>query len=402
MKVQFLWLLVSRGTAIVLQAILLILVGRSAGPADFGLLGAIISICTLAVTVADFGIGTYLAKLHALKEVGAAQAALRFNALSTFLSAILLSIGLFAVFFEWTYAWTVPLIAISFAMQKNADTALAIPIADGSARIPVVSLLIRRTSSLAAYGLCIVMGTDAIPAYAIAVLFGAVAGQIHIWLVVTRSYRRRDAPHVGRGSLMRAALPYMFGNVSAQARMLDTAIIAAVLGDISAGLYSAATRLTKPIMLIPQTMTTLILPHASGRGGKNARRMAWKLTLGALISLAIMIPLSLLSEPLITLTMGEAYKGGTVALAVSLISLPLVALPSPLGSLLQSQGHEVYVSINGAVFAIINLLAILAGALLFGIAGVAGATGISFAAKALSLLLRIRRLPDVPDRQKRA
>lgn len=394
MKAQFAWLLLSRGTAIVLQAILLILVGRAAGPADFGSLGAIIGICTLAVTIADFGISTYLSKLHALGDLGTAQAALRFNALSTILGAVLLSGVLFAAYFNWAYAWTVPFIAVSFALQKNTDTALSIPIADRLAGIPVASLMIRRVCALAAYAVCVGLGIDAIGGYAIAVLVGAVAGQVHIWIVVTRAYGRREAPRVRYRPLLRSAVPYMVGNVSAQAQTLDVAIIAAVIGDVAAGLYSAASKLTKPIMLIPRTMTTMILPYAARRGSKNARSMALKLTLGALVSTLVMIPLSLLAGPLITLAMGDAYAGAAATLAVGLIALPMVALPSPLGSLLQSQGQQVYVSINGIVFAVVTLIAIPVGAQFFGIEGVAAAIGITYAAKALSLLLRIRRLPD--------
>ena len=348
----------------------------------------------MAVTIADFGISTYLSKLHALGDVGTAQAALRFNALSTILGGMFLSGVLFAAYFNWAYAWTVPFIAISFSLQKNTDTALSIPIADRQSGIPVTSLLIRRVSALVAYAVCIGLGFDAIGGYALAVLVGAVAGQVHIWIVVTRAYGRREAPRVRYLPLLRSAVPYMVGNVSTQAQNLDVAIIAVVIGDVAAGLYSAASKLTKPIMLIPRTMTSMILPYAARRGGKSARSMAWKLTQGALGSIVVMIPVSLLASPLITLAMGEAYSDAAATLAVGLIALPLVALPSPLGSLLQSQGQQVYVSINGITFAIVTLIAITVAAQYFGIEGVAAAIGISYAAKALSLLVRIRTLPD--------
>ncbi|QTE28899.1 oligosaccharide flippase family protein [Pengzhenrongella sicca] len=392
MRVQFLVILVSRGIGSLLQAAVLILLARAVPASVFGLVNAVIGIVGLVLVVTGLGMSTYVPRARALGRSADVAAALRLNTISNVVTGLALAGAIVA----WTSWGGLPvglaIIGASLALERNVDTLLGVPIADGDSRTPAVSMLLRRSVSLAALLAGMWAGLEPLWAYGAGLLLGAVAGQLHVRHVldVDRTTGRSPTPDV-----LRQAWPFLVSNVTAQARTLDTAIVAATLSAASAGLYAAAAKLVQPLLLIPQTVGAVVTPHAARLEPRAARRLGLRLSAVFCASLAPIVPLMLVAEPLVVFVMGDAYAGAGPALAWSLAGLPFMALAASLGGLLQGQGAERLVAVNGTVFGLLMIPAIAAGAASAGIGGAAAGLGLSYLLRSAVLVRAVARLGSV-------
>ena len=389
MRTQFLVILVSRGLGSLLQAAVLVLLARAVPASTFGLVNAVIGVVGILLVVTGWGLSIYVPRARARGDAADVVAALRVNTLSNVVTGVILA-GAIAV---WTTRGGLPValavIGVSLALERNIDTVLGVPIADGDSRTPAVSMLLRRVVSLGVLVACLRAGLDPLWSYGGGLLAGALAGQLHVRRVV-----RVDAS-AGRTparDVLRQAWPFLVSNLTAQARTLDTAIVATVLSPASAGLYAAASKLVQPLLLIPQTVGAVVTPHAARLGPRDARRLGLKLVavfLAALVPIVAVLPFA---EPLITLVMGSSYAGAGPALGWSLVGLPFMALATSLGALLQGQGKEHLVALNGTIFTLVMIPALVVGAITFGIAGAAAGLATSYVLRSVPLVRAVLRL----------
>ncbi|MFB9649848.1 oligosaccharide flippase family protein [Curtobacterium pusillum] len=392
MKSQFVSVLFGRGLASVVQAISMILVARSLSVTQFGLVGIVISVGTIASLIGDLGLTTYIARARAIRDEAAVRAGLLLNRWSAAIGgALLISVVIVgALNGGWPW-WPLPLLA-GFMVEKAVDTASSVLIADGRNITANLALLGRRVVVL----MCVVAGSviafDAAWTFSVGYLFSAIVSLIYVAISLLGS---PDAYAGSRSTTVRIVaretLPYFFSNLTAGVRLLDTAIIASIASPHAAGLYAAASRVTSPAYLIPQTLTTVIMPHAARATGKAVRAMGNRLllaTVGLSIVLAALSPLVIWFADLI---LGDQYAGAALPLLLLLIGLPWVAASSPFGSLLQSRGQARFVAVNGVVFAVGVVAALIVASLLWGAAGAAAAVGALYAGKTIVLDLKLRR-----------
>ena len=389
MRAQFLVILISRGLGSVLQAAVLILLARAVPASTFGLVNAVIGIVGILLVVTGLGMSVYLPRARARGDTADVAAALRLNTLSNVVAGLVLA-GAIAI---WTDRGGLPValavIGLSLALERNVDTVLGVPIADGDSRTPAVSMLLRRSVSLVVLLVGLRVGADPLWSYGAGLLAGAVAGQLHVRHVVDVDHGAGRSP---ARVVLRQAWPFLVSNVTGQARTLDTAIVAATLTAASAGLYASASKLVQPLLLIPQTIGAVVTPHAARLAPLAARRLGVRMSLLFVAALVPIIPLMLVAEQLIVVVMGPTYAGAGPALAWSLAGLPFMSLAASLGGLLQGQGAEKLVAVNGTVFGLLMFPAIVVGALSFGIAGAAAGLGLSYLLRSVLLVRAVLAL----------
>lgn len=382
LRVQFLALLVSRALGSALQAVALVLLARSVTPDVFGVVNAVIAVVGIVLVATGLGMSLLVPRARAAGDVDEVAAGLRMNLWSNLGTAVVLVVGLGLYTGLQDLPLGVLLIGLSLALERNVDTILGIPIADGDARTPATSMLLRRTVSLLVLVPALVVGVDPVWAFTCGLLAGGVAAQVHIRRVVVAG---GDASAVPSGALLRRAAPFLVSNLSAQARTLDTAVVATVLDPASAGAYAAAAKLVQPLLLVPQTLAGVVMPRAAQMGPAEARHLAGRLVAVSVASVLLVLPVVLLAEPLVVLVMGEQYAGSGPVLAWSVASLPFIAMASSLGALLQGQGRERFVAVVSAVFAVLVVAGIALGAVVGGIVGAAVALSVVAVVRCLVL-----------------
>jgi O-antigen/teichoic acid export membrane protein len=356
---------------------------------SFGVLNSALVVGLLAVGAADFGVSTLLVKAQAKRDFETAAACIKFSVSTTFICIVVLLVAV--AWYTKFDSLTGPLIALAVgvSLEKNAECLLSVPMANGNKFIPPLSVLLRRSVTLLVFVSMLPLGVNGAWSFGLSYLVGSVAGQIHLRHFVAETPSLWSLGRLGIG-IMRKSFPYFVSNISAQSRLLDLPTVALTSSAVAAGLYAGATKVTGPFMLIPMVLTVLIMPHAVRQRKDMAAALARKMFIFAVASeLLFFAPLALFSDRLVVLLLGHAFTAAAPAFAWTLAGIPFFGLASPLGSVLQSQGKERIVAVNGVVFAVVSLSATVALCIQFGIWGAAAAITISYSLKCIVLMLVI-------------
>lgn len=335
-----------------------ILVARWAGPTDFGLLSAVISVGAVLFVISDFGMSTYISRSVAQRDKSGVSSALRINTRTTIAGGIIATVFLLAYTDIKDLPSGVIMMGFALALEKNIDTALSIPIASGDKSMPAQSLILRRAIGLIGIIAFHLMSFDPLDAYAMAFLIGAVFGQLHIRLNLRVWYVSGQV----RSGILRKAFPFLVSNVSASARNLDTAIVSAAVSSQAGGIYAGAQRLISPFMLIPGVIASLVLPHSTRGSASRALLILRKLILTHFVILLLLICVVPFAERIIVLVLGQQYAPSAEVFVWLLLAFPFIALSSPMGGVLQSQGYEKQVARNGFWFGVVLVPALWLGA----------------------------------------
>ena len=394
MKRQFVVLLGSRVTASVLQAVLFALLARAVTPAVFGLVAAVSGVVGVLLVATGAGMGTLVSRAHAQGRADEVASAVRFTWVSGLLTAAACALAIGG----WSALAQVPaalvLVALALTVERTTDAALNVPIADGHVLTSGWPVLARRAVAVGLLLAGLAAGWDALWVYAGASLAGALVGQ----LMTRRLVPLTAEPTVPWRTLVRTGAPYMWNTLAAQSRMLDAAIVAAVLTPAAAGAYAAASRLVQPVLLVPQTLASLVLPRAARSDATAARRLVRPLLLAGLGSLVLVVPLAVIAPWLLTLVMGAQYASSADTFRVLLVGMPFVALSAPLAAVLQGQDRAHLAAVIGIGFALLLLVGVAVGAVLAGPVGAAAGLSVSFVARSVVLVVAALRVrPAQPD-----
>lgn len=388
MKRQFVVLLGSRGFAAVLQAFLFGLLARSVSASTFGLVTAFTGVVGVVLVLTGAGMAGVISRSHAQADHDAVASAIRLTVRSGFVTgtAITVFVVAWAVIAGHGVPLAIALVAVALVIERTSDAALNVPIADGQVTLSTWPILLRRVVAAVLFVVALVAGLDAIWAYALATFFGAVCGQ---WLT-RRIVRQPGKGTVAARALIRDGSPYMWTTLSGQVRMLDTALVAAVVGPAGAGAYAAASKLVQPALLVPQTIASLVLPRSARLDATDSRRLVRPLLLACASSFVVVVPLMVFAGPLLTLVMGASYASSAPILRWLLVGMPFAALTVPLLALLQGQGRARLGAVSSVVFAVLLLVDIVGGAVLGGAVGAAIGLSSTFALQSVVLLVTVR------------
>lgn len=388
MKRQFVLLLGSRVTASLLQAVLFAVLARSVTPAVFGLVAAVTGVVGVLLVGTGAGMATLVSRAHARGHDDEVASAVRLTWVTGVLTAGACALALGG----WSVLGTAPaalvLVAAALTVERTTDAALNVPIADGRVLVSGWPVLTRRVVAVALLLAGLAAGLDALWTYAVALLVGALVAQ----LMTRRVVPLPGAATVPWRELVRSGAPYMWNTLAAQSRTLDAAVVAAVLTPAAAGAYAAASKLVQPVLLVPQTIASLVLPRAARVDAAASRRMVRPLLLAGVASLVVVVPLALVAPWLLGLVMGEQYVGSADTFRALLVGMPFVALSAPLAAILQGQDRARLAATIGLVFAVVLLAGVAVGAVLAGPVGAAAGLSASFVARSVVLVVAALRV----------
>jgi len=399
---QFVWVAGGRILAALLQAVTLVLVARAVSPAEFGFLGAFLGLATIAQTVVDVGISTFIIRERSANpRSGAIAVAMKLNTitsalLATLTAAVLLVLGLTT---NGVYLAMIPL-AIWIGAERNADARLSVVFADGDVKINVANLLARRTATVSLFFLLHLTGMPAILAYACGSAVAAAGSSAFANYFVRR--RVSPASDISFPDLFRQSYPYWVHSMATQARNADVTLVGIFAGATQAGFYSSGSRLTNPLQILPYSLANILLPEATRRhqGNRTFRPLL-------LLSLAMVAAATGLYAIIFVLmpwfaewALGPEYIPAIPAIQCILLGLPFAAATALLHALLQGLGKKHLVATTSTVFTVVILTTLSALAAGFGAVGAAVGLSICLAAQSMylgvRLALELRRRPQGP------
>jgi len=389
MKRQFAQLFVARSCASLFQVAAILYLGRLVGPSELGPIVAFIGLGAFLAAVSDFGIGTYLLKGRAANPENALlRPALATNDATTLLLVAVSVLGAILLGIQPAGA---ALLGLWIGLEKNTDTHLSIPTADGAIGVVSTINFMRRLIGLLLF--VVLAGfTSAVLAFCVAQSVGAVYGLVHGRIVLHRSKHRVAGDAKPSFQTLRESFPFWVAVVSSQARELDSMIVGVVAGPGAAGLYGAGARLSRPALMVASALATVLLPSATKGDAATTRRTARGLYLLLVAGTLAGGGVALVADAVLPVILGNDFTSAVPTAQVLLVSMSIVALCAPLGGLLQARGGERFVALNGSIYATITVAALFVGTAAAGPVGAAIGVSLSYAAKFISLAVKLQRL----------
>ena len=182
--------------------------------------------------------------------------------------------------------------------------------------------------------------------------------------------------------LLQDSWPLIFSGLVIMIYMrIDQVMIKEMLGEKEVGLYSAAVRLSEVWYFIPMIITNSLFPSIV-----NAKKVSEELynsrlqrlyTLMVWGAISIALPMTFLSDWLVTLLYGEAYKAAGQVLMINIWAGAFVFLGVASSKWFISEGLQKYFTINTAFGAVANIFLNLLLIPRYGIYGAAIATVLS-------------------------
>jgi O-antigen/teichoic acid export membrane protein len=377
------WLSAGFGLAQLLTALAYWLVARALGPAEFGRVAAYVGIAMLVAAAADLGFGSWVVRQLVRTEsadlfatslgvrlVVALMVAGVWLAATLALWLLGLSPGyavLFAVWIGLTLLWSTILAPLQ-AAQRMGEVAIA----------TVVERLVLVLAVLAA----VALGQDA-ASLAIGLALGSATAMVVALALVDRGMRRITLPSVREiGSFLKASSGFTASSIALQVQRLDVAVVGAVAGAYTAGIYAAPSRLTNALGILPTAFSAALFPQAAREKGsvwnKNFIR---SLAVLSVIILLIFTPIFVFSNQLVALFLGDEYAGSAAVLRVILVGMFFATINQPIAVTYQARGREHSVAVTFVVGVAIGLSATCIGA------AAAGAVGAAMGFVALQLTI---------------
>lgn len=381
---QFSWILLGRVIAAALQAATVVILARTLGPNQFGVLAAVLGVIIWLQAVADLGMSKLVVREWSDGCArGLVSGGLWVNSISTLILGTVLALAfiLAGVFLEEVFFLMVPL-ALSAAGEKNADTWLGIAVADGDTHLNSINLVSRRALALAVFLLLTSIEVAPLLAYSLAVaaaaLFSVVFAHRHVSkLVMTERESLRTTLGVAR--------PYWVNTLAVQMRNLDAGIVGILASPGVAGYYASASKLTSPLRMLPTSLAVVILPHAARTRKDSARTIAKLVLLSGTLVGIIYISLIFIVPWIVPIILGSEFQKSIVPLQIVLAGLVFAAFTSLFGAVLQGRGFPRQVAGTSVWTTIFLLISLLALTPIWGAVGAAFSLAISFVLEALAL-----------------
>lgn len=367
------------------SALTYLLAARTLGPTLFGSLSAAIGLAIVVSTFGDFGVNGWT--IRAL-----AQSPSSVGLFGQTLTAKLTLAAMLAL------AWVV----IALTILEGSSLQLAVALLGGyllslviagtltvpfraSEKMTVVST-VAAVEKVVALGAWLAMqahgglGPEALP---IALVVGGVASVVCAAVLVPRHLLALTTPSI-RQILELWRSSYSFGMVGVSTQLLraDVAIVSAVSGPFSAGVYAAPARLTAFLTVIPASFSAAVFPRIARSSSNGASRRPELVSAGAMLALMVLIlgGVAVAAPLVVPLLLGQAYAASVGVLRIILLVALVNSANQPLLVLLQAAGLERYAGRSVMATAATGLLAIAAGA------RVGGAQGAAVGALVMQLL----------------
>lgn len=373
----------ARAAASVAQAVMLLLLARATGPSTFGSVSSIVGLGMFLSVVCDLGAGTYVLKLRAIDPADPRiRTCLRITNAGAISIIVILLVSYLAYFHVSVSIWDFLPIAVWSALERWAESWVAILIADRREWTAALTIVIRRVLPLGLQIAALALGADALISFGVPLVVGGVVGLAITVLALRGGISRAAAPFT---SVFSRSRHFWAATSSSQSRELEPLLVQIVAGSAAAGFYSLGYRLGRPVQLLAVSTAQSLLPHiARGTTSLARRAVLWLLVFGVLLT-AIGGALWPIVPWLVDLLAGPGFASAVDPTRFVILFVGLASVCFPLGSVLQGAGHEKFVGQLGMTVAVISCVACVVGALNAGAVGAAIAVGASYGVKFIAL-----------------
>jgi len=330
---NLLWVLADRGWRLLLNIVVLGVVGRHLGVAEFGRLNYAITLAAIFIPVATVGLeGILVRELvrrpEARRSLLGTAAGLRLGGgvlalLGTGLLALaqdgdgdlarlalLVALGFVPLALEVTDLWFQKEIQSRYSTAARGVAALL-----GAG---VKLALVHQHAPLAWFAAA--AGLDfALAAFSLAGVYRLSGGRIFDWCFCRETAQqllREAAPIIGAGLLVAIYL------------RVEQVMVRELLGDAAAGVYFAAARLAEQWLVLPGLIVTSVYPllarQPKSDAASHARRMQQLFDALTLLGLLLALGVTLLGPWLVPLLFGEKYRAAVPVIQILGWTAPLI------------------------------------------------------------------------------
>ena len=389
---QFGWVSGGRILGALVQAMIMVLLARWAGPVGFGTVGIALSLVLVLQTGTDLGLPTYIVRERAARPSSQTiRRALEINNstarwMAVLLLAIFITVGLLL---QPMFLQLLPL-AIWAAVDRNTDTWAGVRLADGDAWMNTLTQLSRRCSAALVMIGMYALGVAPLLAFSIALsVVGVIVNVVvHRW-ILKRLPEPLDRPHAR--PIIRASFPYWVNATATQLRNLDALMVGVMTGSAQVAFYAAASKITGPLRIMPTSLAALLVPSAARLGVMNLRPILRPILL-VLSAMCVIYGSVILSAPwAVPWALGPDFAGAVFPVQIVCAGLIFAACASILTAILQGIGKGASVARIAVVTTGACLLGVFIGALANGAVGAAVSLASSFALQAAALTWILRR-----------
>ncbi|MFD6855982.1 lipopolysaccharide biosynthesis protein [Rhodococcus sp. NPDC060090] len=354
---QFSWVLLGRLAGALLQAGSMALLARWSGPSGFGLFASIYGIALIIQTFIDFGLTTYIIRLRAQNAWhGSVGGSLRLiGQINVLVGAILVLVTCGLSVWDGMFLPFVPL-AVWVVADRQVETWLGVPLADGNTWQNASSLVLRRSLALVILLGGYYWGVDALLAYATGLALSSLIACAPVMMLNRAVSARNSGTSI---ELLRAARPYWFNSLATQARNFDAALVAIIASPVSAGYYGAASRLTTPLRMIPTSFAAVLMPAATRAGGENKMALVRSVLILTAFTTVLYASLAVVIPFVVPVVLGEEFDAAVPVIQIVCGGLVFAAIASQLGALMQGWGHARAVAVVSSGTTLVCLLGIM-------------------------------------------
>jgi len=180
----------------------------------------------------------------------------------------------------------------------------------------------------------------------------------------------------------------------------DQFLLGYLAGTASVGVYSVAVTVAELLLFFPRSLATALMPRITGADSVSAKHMAASACRhtvgGALLSAAVLVPIGLL----IPVLFGEAYRPSVVPFFLLLPGLGVYVLAPVLSTYFSGQlGRPIITSLFAGMSLALDVLLVWALVPHLGVPGAALASTLAYTATVIAMVAYFRRLTKVGLRE---
>jgi PST family polysaccharide transporter len=391
------WLLLDRVIRLVLGLVIGIWMARVLGPDMFGRFNYALAFVALFSSVASLGLDGVVVRnlVNAPEAAGHTLGSALLLKLAGSLLGIILCIASILLVNPDDYGIQILVAVISLGMFFQAFDVIDFWF---QSRVASRYAIIARLPSLlvfTAMRIFLILGGLSLTMFAWAqtleVLFAAV-GLLVVYRYLGWHVTDWRPGYVHALTLIRECWPLIIAGLSIMLYMkVDIVMLGKISGDRSAGIYSAATRLSEGFYFIPMVITSSVAPmllRARARSSEQYQQGLFSLyVLMVRMSLAIAVPLAVVSPLLIEILFGGDFSESSAVLRVHIWAAIAVFLGVASSQYLTNEGMQKLSLYRTLIGLVINILLNLFLIPSYGAVGAAIATLISYFFATFSIML---------------
>lgn len=351
-----------KGIIGVARVVLLLLIARKFGPADFGRLSLALSVVALFRVSADLGIDTVLIRQFSINKIPVSK--LLSNGLVLKLGTGTAGYIASALFF-WTVYSTMEALDLLFVLSTTIYTTLLINafVSYYQAKLRMADILASHVISAVVYVLLTLLGLSMDWSLVALCLIMPVSELFNFYLI-NRTYRKSFSLSFSFDRkmvrlLLSEGLPVALSNMMVVTYMrLDQLMLGWFKGETAVGEYAAAFRITEPFMLIFTSLSLSLYASLSedfsdpqGKRGSTAFKVIGPTMIA---TLAIASLLSLLSKDLMSL-ISKAYFHSAEVLMILSWSILFKAVNAQLTAVINSRGLYKVITLTALANLLVNI-----------------------------------------------